>query len=187
MFHRRIIVTSPVRLGEKCLRVPFLVDTGAPSTYLHHLGVKKFIGDGNAILRQYTISIGGTEFEAETHDSSETHNSSVGAVAYVNILGMDFLDDASPVLLDYFSIAFAKKYGPEVVDVWVTDGMVSFPAKPKKPQVAYLKAAIKEYGMYTSLDPTSIVIKDPATGTVMGDKDPLHAGVKYLYELPSTK
>ena len=178
LFNRRIIVSAPVELGSKCLRVPFLVDTGAPSTYLHSIGVEKFVGCGNPIMSHYSIKVGGVELQADSHDLS------TGAVAYLNILGMDFLDDAAPNLLTYFTEAFGKYNGGAVTEYLVSDGRgVAFRVTPKHPDVMSLKQAIKEYMTY-ALPPPYIVVKDPATGKAMGDKDPLHSGIEYLYEVP---
>jgi hypothetical protein len=70
--------------------------------------------------------------------------------------------------------------------VTVTDGKgVVFRVVPEQHLVMDLKKAIKEAGAIDVLCGfTRIIIKHPATGKVLGDAEALHAGVKYVYELP---
>ena len=67
----------------------------------------------------------------------------------------------------------------------VTGQGSTFGVKPEHPVVWSLKQAIKEYKML-AIDPTRITIKS-FDGKVLGDKDPLHAGVEYQFELPATE
>ena len=97
---------------------------------------------------------------------------------------MDFLEDAAPGLVAFFSEAFASfaKKANEV-DVFVTDGKGRITAKGAR--VMHLKLAIKEAPPLTvRCDSTMLTTKDPGTGNAMGDEDALNAGVKYVFELP---
>ncbi len=140
MFHRRIVVSAPVALGGKCLRVPFVVGTGAPSTYLHPVAVQKFIGQGSLVSDSYSTAVCGVPLKAATHDTQHGH------VAHLNVLGMDFLDDAAPELMAFFSEAFASYVTrANEVDVFVTDGKgTTAPITAEGARVMHLKLAIKK-------------------------------------------
>lgn len=115
---------------------------------------------------------------------SEEHGASDAHLKGVNVVGMGLFghNDVARSFTKLLADATHMKLD-RPAEVWVTDGQVAFRISPKHGDVAALKLAIKEYRMYT-MDPTLLIIKDPATGNVMGDEDALHADVKYVFELP---
>jgi hypothetical protein len=175
MYHRRIIVAAPVTIEDVCLRTPLLVDTGSPQTFLHRVALRKFFGKDFKAQDSYDIKVGVLSVKGQYHDST------TGVLARLNVLGMDFLQDAAP-LLPFLTESFAKFNGNLPMTVLATDGKVTFPIKPAQMKVMYLKKAIKEVGM-CALPYPALTIKNPE-GVVLGDKDDLQPGMEYTYVLP---
>ena len=146
LFNRRIIVAVPCSIGKKCLRVPMLVDTGAPSTYLHTIALNKFFGVGNPVPGEFDAYIG-------THLLRAKHNPDVSTTTVtgnLNILGMDFLDSAVPDLLPWLSDRLSAVQKDELIPVWVQQRDRSgapvgpaFEVSPAKNHVDALKDSIK--------------------------------------------
>ena len=180
LFNRRIIVSVPCSVNKKCLRVPMLVDTGAPSTYLHTIAMEKFFDSSQNVPSSFDAYIGNHLVKAQMNTEVDEKR----VTAYLNILGMDFLNSAVPELLPWISAQLSKVQPQEMKTEFIVTGADStFPVTPKHPFVMYLKQAIKENKMYR-MDASRIIIKSPDC-KVMRDKDPLHAGVKYQFELPA--
>ena len=186
----RYMVAAPVTIGNVCKRVPFLVDTGAPKTHLHTITLNKFLGENavvsNAVLRNVFIGHHKMQDGVLVNEATTQHGTTdiPAWLGYLNLLGSDFLSVALPELERYMSENLSK-FQPPLAEVWVTDGAVSFPVMPEKPSVAHLKQAIKaKLGTDYTGSPARITIKHP-NGTTMGDEDPLHANIKYTFEVPS--
>ena len=147
---------------------PFLVDCGSPGTF--------FSRQTETALKLDTAD------HVRVCDKGLIFQQSSGHFDSINLLGTDVMRHGE-LLIRYPSAEVSFRVTNPPGEILVTDGKVTFPVKPEKPTVMHLKKAIKEYGMY-ALPPFHIIVKDPATGKAMGDKDVLHAGVEYVYELP---
>jgi hypothetical protein len=191
LFYRRIITAAPVSLNNKCLLTPFLVDTGAPSTYLHTYALKKFYAQEVADFRkipgnekkdppfssEFVMNIGPKEICAGHNTNTDERL----VLSHLNILGMDFLEIALPGLLPWISENFTK-FQPPISSVVVNFNDVRrFVVFPKQPRVLELRVAIKEelHPKLKDVDATRLIIKNSTTGEELGDLAPLHANFEY--------
>lgn len=185
---QRYLISGPVTIKNKTFRVPFIIDTGAPITMIHQYTVRKF---GVEFKEEIVpVNIGIHSFNVSLHDAStrtvevvkdgqKVFEKVVDHLAYLNLLGLDFLEGAAPQLASYISENISK-YQPPIDEIVVTGNGVAISVTPKKPTVMHLKKAVKEElaFMCASIDAVQIIIKNPADSyKVMGDKDPLHANI----------
>ena len=118
-YHRRVLTAAPCTLNGKCLRVPLLVDTGAPTSYLHTYALKRFFEQSTTdehFPNKVKIMIGTLPIEAQ-------HNACIDGISvtsHLNILGMDFLEEALPDLLPWLSENFSKFQSP-LKEVFVSE------------------------------------------------------------------
>jgi hypothetical protein len=192
----KLLVSAPVTIGKQCKRVPFLIDTSCGTTIVHQITFDKFLKPDQAVPRE--VRIGRHPLATVVHSRFTTertfrHNQATGAteaveiphlLGYLNLLGMDFLNAAVPDLHRYLH-ANLSRYQPPLDTVMVTNGTMAFGVKPDMPVAWALKKAIKEYMQHgmAAIDAPLLTIKDQS-GRTLADKDPLHAGVKYSFELP---
>ena len=189
----RLMVSAPVTIGKKCLRTPFLIDTGSTVTLLHTETFTKFGFDAIPALNNVKVGrhVMSVQLNAATTNLSpgdkHYNSSNPHPLGYLNLIGMDFLRVAAPKLPDYLSENLAK-FQPPISYVVVTDGKMALRVFPRFFQVMDLKEAIQEelepYHPTGKLNPRAIIIKSP-DGIVLGDKERLHANVKYVFELPT--
>ena len=179
----RYMVSGPVTIGKKCLRTPFLIDTGACVTMIHTETYRRFGVNPEDV--QGAIKIGHLPMHAQ-HNPNPEQPQKAHLLGYLNLLGADFLRVAVPDLTKYLSENISK-FQPPLSSVIVTGADSTFRVTPKHPFVMDLKQAIKENkkNALSGVDSDQIIIKSP-DGKVLGDKDPLHAGVEYQFELPAT-
>ena len=117
LFNRRVITALPCTWNKRTLLVPFLVGTGAPQTYLHTIALDKFqvLRDG---LNVYKVEVAGIPLRA----TENFHSDGSSVVSHLNILGMDFLEEATPDLLTYFSERFVEHQSrQQSIPVWVQE------------------------------------------------------------------
>ena len=129
MYNRRIIVAVPVEFHKKCLLVPMLVDTGAPSTYLHTIAVEKFIGH-DVLPSSFDVRIGKVQLKAQLNPCCDENV----VTGFLNILGMDFLVDSVPLLLPWLSDELSKVQSRVIPTCWVQ--LVDSPESAMKPSNA---------------------------------------------------
>jgi hypothetical protein len=187
-----IMMSAPVTVGKLCKRVPFLIDTGCGKTIIHQITFDKLLGPNQAVpanilIGRHRFSVIHSKFATEcvsTFDK-DTNTNVVREIphllGYLNILGMDFLNEAVPDLHRYLH-ANLSRYQPPLNTVLVTDGTEIFGVKPKQPVAWALKKAIADY-LRLPVNPVKIRIRDPA-GRVLIGKDVVHAGIEYIFELP---
>jgi hypothetical protein len=179
------MLSAPVTIGRVTLRVPFIVDTGAEHSLLHAHAWARFAAAnkklcGRLVVEPVLVGTHAIFLDRNAYTTIETGG--VHHIGFLNILGLNFLDEAVPDLKSYISEAITK-FQPPLSTVTVTDGKgVVFPVVPEQPQVMFLKKAIKP--SWEPIERATIIIKHPATGKVLGDKEALHSGVEYVYELP---
>ena len=197
----RYVVSAPVTVQDKCLRVPFLIDTGAPWTMLHALAFQKFgIEDPSAITKEVlkSVNIGkvksmeGVQLNQEGECSSFNNNNqnqqanAITNLSYLNVLGTDYISYVIRDLPEFLTSQFYK-IQPPIEDVLITNGTATTAVTPKAPLVVYLKKAIKaEFPELCKGIPSyHIIIRDPNNNNqIMGDTDPLHANFEYVFEIP---
>jgi hypothetical protein len=191
----RLMVSAPVTIGRACRRVPFLIDTGCGQTMVHQITFDRFLKADQPVpqrilIGRHQVSITHSRF---TTDSVSRIDSKTGKVVrveiphllgYLNILGMDFLNEAVPDLHRYLHDNLSR-YQPPLDIVEVTDGAEVFGVRPERPVAWALKKAIADYRRW-SIDPVSIRLRDPS-GRELAGKDPLHAGIEYAYEVSDAK
>lgn len=175
LYHRRIITSLPCTYAKKTLLVPFLVDTGAPRTYLHSIALDKFNIDRTTL--EHKVHVNETPLTVLENTCSDGRH----VLSHLNVLGMDFLDEAVPDMIAFFTQQFSKM--KPLSEVIVTDGNVTFLVKPERMQVMCLKDAITEKMKYALPSPM-LTIKTP-DGEVLGDEADLVTGVKYTYVHPT--
>ena len=200
----RYVVSAPVTVQDKCLRVPFIIDTGAPWTMLHPLAFQKFgIEDPSAITKEVLkrVQIGklksmeGVQLNQEGTCSSfhninkkqdQQHANAITNLSYLNVLGTDYISYVIRDLPEFLTSNFYR-IQPPIKDVLVTNGTATTAVTPKAPLVVYLKKAIKaEFPELCKGIPSyHIILRDPNNNNqVMGDTDPLHANIEYVFEVP---
>ena len=202
----RYVVSAPVTVQDKCLRVPFIIDTGAPWTMLHPLAFQKFgIEDPSAITKEVlkSVNIGkvksmeGVQLNREGACSSfhninkkqdQQHANTITNLSYLNVLGTDYISYVIPDLPEFLTSKFFKFQPPPLKRVLVTNGTIVIAVTPKEPLVLYLRDAIKEKLPDTcaNIEASSIIIKDP-NSKILRCKDPLLANIEYVFEIPSQK
>ena len=192
----RLMVSAPVTIGKKCLRTPFLIDTGSTATLFHTETLRKFCL-GNDIIPPELQNVKIGHHLMSVRVNTATTNLSPGDkeyqphnphhLGYLNLIGMDFLRVAAPQLPDYLSENLSK-FQPPISYVVVTDGKMALRVTPRFFQVMDLKKAMKEESpnLLRDVDYCAIIIKSP-DGIVLGDEEPLHANVKYVFELPKNR
>ena len=188
----RLATTVAVTIPSvrKTKYIPVIVDTGAPrALYLSKLTWELF-GipavprlDRKNPLFSCDARVGkwaGEALLSEEHGASDEH------LAGANVLGMGLLGarDVAKSFTKLLKEATELDFVP-ISEFIVTGQGSTFGVKPEHPVVWSLKQAIKGYMMY-SIAPPFIIIKS-LDGKVMGEEDPLLAGVKYRFELPATK
>jgi hypothetical protein len=191
------MITGPVSFDDKlfpgCKRVPFLVATDFPQSLIHEYTLKQFNPEieipQDIIKNGLKVRIGGRDgFYLNVHQTD--NNSKQNAhLAWVNILGLDYLERAVPNLANYLDENI-KKYQPPLEYVIVTDGVISILVHPKKPIVMHLKQAIKKElsPELNDIDADQLIIKDPSNNNkVMHDEDPILANIEYIFEVPESK
>ena len=144
-FQSRLIAELPATHKEQTWRVPFLIDTGAPDSYMHRKTLEAIGVKYDNVQDTVRVNVCGVETNVKPHDAKGK-----ARLAYINILGMDFLMVKTSLSGKSFITTMrdhmdAHFHGQTVV---VTDGTTTFRVSPKYPQVMDLKLAIKEYGMY---------------------------------------
>jgi hypothetical protein len=147
---------------------PFLIDCGSPGTFFTPKTIdalKLDTADHVAVMGKRVL-----------------WNQSGGHFDDLNLLGTNFLRGGD-LLIRYPAAVVSFKLADVSPETWVTDGKMAFCVSPKHADVAALKLAIKEYCMY-AMNPALLIVRDPSTGNVMADEDVLHAGMKYVFELP---
>lgn len=186
----RVACTAAVRVPStnKAKYIPVVVDTGAPGALYLSQDTWSLLGvdavprarreDPPFALRAQIGGWVGDAFLSEDHGASREH------LRGANVLGMGLLGSQHVAKSFTTLLQVATRPHGHRADVWVTDGTGSLRVVPKHFDVASLKKAIKEEGEY-AVPARLIIVKDPETKLPMGDKDPLDAGVEYVYELPA--
>ena len=185
----RLATTVAVTIPSvrKTKYIPVIVDTGAPRALYLSKDTWNLFGisavprsDRKNLPFSCDVTIGkwaGEALLSEDHGASEDH------LAGANVLGMGLLGARD--VAKSFTKLLKEATELDIVamsDVIVTGQGSTFGVTPKHPVVWSLKVAIKEVGMW-HIPHFKIIIKSP-DGKVLGDKDPLHAGVEYQFELP---
>lgn len=152
--------------------VPFLIDTGSHQTFFNDQSIKALALD---VADHIEIFSSRVNLARSSHHFDD-----------INLLGTDFLRycelrvnyPAGAVQLDVIRI-------PSQLEFIVTDGTVALRVKPEHPDIMSLKDAIKAKCAirFERIDASEIIIKHP-DGTKMGDREPLRAGVEYVFEVP---
>ena len=172
LFNRRLITALPCTLGRKTLLVPFLVDTGSPTTHLHLIAFEKF--DSVVMDSEFDLTVHTTPLVANVnHISDDKH-----VVSHLNILGMDFLLDAMPGLVGYFSEKLGSLKIP-ALPVWVRYDKAFFRVTPATNIVDSLKKAVKAEAVaaLAGRDAFTLTVKDDK-GNVMKEDAPLQSNTK---------
>lgn len=168
----RALTLMPVttRTGDKetTAWAPFLIDCGSPGTFFAAKTIE-------------ALKLGEADHVAIMGKQVLWHQST-GHFDDINLLGTSFLRGGE-LRIRYAAgeVSFTRAAASAV---WVTDGKEPFQVAPKQPTVAALKVAIAEFCGWSAADPATLIIKDPATGAVMGGKDAIHASTEYGFELP---
>ena len=100
LFNRRIITALPCTFAKKTLLVPFLVDTGAPQTYLHTIALNKFTKEENRVGNAWDMHVHQTLLKVTENSTSDGKH----VLSHLNVLGMDFLEEVTSDLLKYLAI-----------------------------------------------------------------------------------
>lgn len=174
--------------------VPFIVDTGAPSAlYLSaitwdYLDIQASPRKSRAdpiFCKQVQIGKwSGSAFLSEEHGETATH------LADVNVIGMALLGPRE--IAESMTGILQRALEPTVPNFFLVldarSGATS-PVSPKRSTVMFLKDAIKEKYSHDlrHIDAPHLIIKDSNTGLKLGDEDPVHASIKYIFEVPEEK
>ena len=186
-YSSRYVITAPLSVGNKCKVAPFIIDTGAPITVIHEDTIGRFVNKFDVDHAKDSI---GEIFIGEVPVPLRLNTDKHGTFKFLNILGLDFIDAAMPGLRGYINTNISKFQPPPIKDVFVTNGTATTAVTPEEPRVLYLKKAIKaEFPELCKGIPSyHIILRDPNNNNqVMGDTDPLHANIEYVFEVPSQR
>jgi hypothetical protein len=158
MFHR----------NTETFWVPFLINTGSPSTFFTKRTIEAL------------------EIDVADHVAVEGQgilwHKAVGHFDDINLLGTDVLHHGVLTIHYPAGTADFSIVRDTLREVLATDGNVTFRVKPEQMKVMYLKKAIVDTMRFHLASPL-LTIKN-AEGEVLGDKDDLHPGMEYTYVLP---
>lgn len=182
----RLMVSAPVTIGKYCKRVPFLIDTGCETTMIHQITFNKFIRSdqevpSSVLIGSHRVTTTLNTFTTEEINVSGKKVEVPHLLGYLNLLGMNFLNEAVPDLHKHLHDNLSK-YQPPLESVIVTDGNMTFRVRPKESYIMDLKKAIVDHMKYDFASPY-LIVKD-RSGIELKDRDRLHAGTEYVFELP---
>jgi hypothetical protein len=199
----RLMISAPLTISGVTLRTPFLIDTGSEFTLLHTSAYDRF---KKMLLKSGKLTKGIEEvwpvtscLMGEHRLDSLKHNSATSTkvhtkqadgttkevvvpewLGFLNVIGMDCLNQAVPHLDEYLSENFSK-FQPPIGATWVRYGTAVFEVSPTKSTVDSLKDAVK--AKWDASNPGNILnvftltVKDH-TGNVLEVDAPLRANSK---------